>query len=230
MTQRRQTDPNDYETLLRLMRARHTTRAFRPEPVPREDIQRMLEAAQLVASWHNVQPWQGIVTSGESTERFRAALLEAARTSEVNSDLPQPEEYLGVYKDRRRTAGYGLYESLGIERSDFEARNAQTLENFRLFGAPHVLIIHSASALGPYGVLDCGAYISMVLLAAESLGLAAAPQAAIAMQSRLVHEHFGIPADRVVVAGVSFGFESDHVVNAFRTERASISEAVSWLD
>ena len=47
-----------------------------------------------------------------------------------------PERYDGVYGDRRRASGYGLYTALGIERSDQEARLRQMLENYRFFGAP----------------------------------------------------------------------------------------------
>ncbi len=55
------------------------------------------------------------------------------------------------------------------------------LENYRFFGAPHVAIITSDKALGVYGAVDCGGYVSTLLLAAESLGIAAVPQAAVAM-------------------------------------------------
>jgi len=43
---------------------------------------------------------------------------------------------------------------------DREASKRQTLENFRMFGAPHVAIITTERKLGTYGVLDCGLQIS----------------------------------------------------------------------
>lgn len=223
-------DETDHDVVARLLRQRHSCRAFEPDPVPGSLIETMLETAQRTASWCNVQPWQVIVTTGEGTERFRKALQNAAQQEQVNTDIPLPRGYHGVYQERRHDSGFALYEKLGIDRDDRAGRMRQSLENFSLFGAPHALIVHSDAQLGEYAYVDCGGYIANLLIAAEALGIAAIPQAAIAMQSRLIHEHFGLPDNRVVVAGVSFGRRADHPVNDFRTSRAPLSDAVSWIN
>ncbi|WP_405150599.1 nitroreductase [Sphaerisporangium sp. NBC_01403] len=217
--------------LERILVGRHSCRAFLSEQVPAELIERMFALAQHTASWCNSQAWQVILTSGEATERFRAELYAAASTRPARSDIPEPEEYHGVYQARRREAGYGLYGSLGIDRKDFEARSRQMLENFRFFGAPHVAVITSDRSLGPYGYIDCGAYVSTLLQAAESLGIAAIPQAAIAMRSDTVRAHFQIPDDRVIVCGVSFGYaDTEHPANSFRTGREAPANVVDRHD
>ncbi len=218
-----------YRQLMDLLRSRHSCRAFLDDPVDHVTIRQMLEAAQLSATWNNCQPWDVIVTSGPATEAFREGLLRAATTEDVNSDIPIPEVYEGKYKMRRREAGLALYAAVGIERGDHEGRERQSLENFRLFGAPHALIVHAEAVLGPYAYVDCGAYIANFLLAAQALGIAAIPQAAIAMQSRFLHEHFGIGPERVMVAGISFGYAAPYRVNDFRTSRAPLDEVVTWL-
>jgi nitroreductase len=71
--------------------------------------------------------------------------------------------------------------------------------------------------------------VSNFLLAARSLGVASIPQAALASHSAYIREYFGIGSDRVVVCGISFGYEdASHEANGFRTERASLNEAVKW--
>jgi nitroreductase len=45
------------------------------------------------------------------------------------------------------------------------------LRNFQPFDAPHTLIIISPRELGDYGAIDCGLFIQVLLLAAESPGL-----------------------------------------------------------
>jgi len=213
-----------------ILHERHSCRAFLPDELDQDTVHRLLAMAQRSASWCNSQAWQVIVTSGEGTERFRKALYEAAQSRPMGTDVPEPSEYVGVYQDRRRAAGYALYASLGIERGDRERRNEQMLENFRMFGAPHLAVITSERSLGPYGLVDCGSYVSTFLAAAQSLGIATIAQAAIAMQSDLVREYFSIPDDRNVVCGISFGLaDTDHPVNGFRTERASVDEAVKWV-
>jgi len=162
----------DIEVVERLLGARYSCRAFRPEPVPRETIARILATAQKTASWCNSQPWQVAVFSGAATQRFAEALYAAASGGGHASDFPFPREYRGKYLERRRESGFQLYNALGIARGDKAAYQKQMLENFRFFGAPHVAIITTDEALGIYGAVDCGAYVANFMLAAQALGVA----------------------------------------------------------
>ena len=215
-----------------LLGERYSCRAYRPDPVPRPIIERMLTAAQRTASWCNSQPWQVVIASGAAKERFRTAIYAAASSGAPDDgDFSFPREYRGVYLDRRRESGFQLYNTLGIARGDRAAYARQSLENFNFFGAPHVAIIHSDEALGIYGAIDCGAYVGNFLLAAQALGLGAIPQAALAHQSGLIRRHFGLGDDRRVVCGISFGFpDREHKINSYRTSRAGIPEAATFVD
>ncbi|MGA8586183.1 MAG: nitroreductase family protein [Roseiarcus sp.] len=120
---------------------------------------------------------------------------------------------------------------MGVARGDRQAYARQALENYRLFGAPHVAIITSDEALGTYGALDCGAYVNNFLLAAQSFGIASIPQAALASHSKFVREHFGLGVDRLVVCGISFGYEEDAApANHFRTTRATLEEVATLVE
>lgn len=223
-------DPDAFDALLR---ARYSCRGFQSRPVERTVIERILEIAQRTPSWCNSQPWQVHVTSGAATERFRAKLLADARAAmeAPEPDYPFPREYRGVYQDRRRECGFQLYESVGVRRGDREASAKQGLENFRLFGAPHALIVTTEEALGVYGVLDCGAWVNNFMLAARSLGIASIAQAALARRPALVREFFGLAPNRQVVCGISFGYEdAGHPANGFRTSRAGLVEVAHWLN
>ena len=69
------------------------------------------------------------------------------------------------------------------------------------------------------------------LLAAQSLGLAAIPQAAVAAYSPWLRDYFGLPENRLVVCGISFGHaDRAHPANGFQTNRAPISDAVDWRE
>ena len=219
------------DSLATILAERHSCRAFLPRSVPRETIARALEMAQRTASWCNTQPWQVIITSGAATERFRAGLLAYAAKHPPSSDIPYPREYRGIYLERRRACGWQLYESVGIARGDREASARQGMENFRLFGAPHVAIVTTDEAQGTYGAVDCGAYVNNFMLAAWSLGVASIAQAAIAGQAQFVRKHFNLPPDQLVLCGISFGFEdAAHPANKYRTARASMNETVRWVE
>ncbi|WP_424140620.1 nitroreductase family protein [Roseomonas chloroacetimidivorans] len=217
------------EAFEHLLAGRHSCRAFRGEAVDEGLIRRILTAAQRAPSWCNAQPWKVIVTSGAATEDFRAALTAHARGGERRPDIPFPESYAGAYQERRRECGFQLYDAVGVARGDREGSARQAAENFRLFGAPHAAIVTTEAALGPYGAVDCGAYVTAFMLAAHALGVACIAQAALAAYSPFLHAHFGIPEHRQVVCGISFGFENEaHPANAFRTRRAPLDEVVEW--
>jgi nitroreductase len=229
--------PPDAATLDRLIRARHSCRAFTPEPVPRATIETMLRIAQGSASWCNAQPWQAIVTEGAETDRFREALYAHAcsmswadqRTRPERPDFAFPARYVGIYKERQRETGWALYESVGIAYGDREASGRQMLENFRLFGAPHVMIVTAEADLGVYGAIDTGAWIAHIMLAATSLGIATIAQAALAGVADFVRDWFAIPEQRKIVCGISFGHaDEDHPANRFRTKRAPLEQVVRW--
>jgi nitroreductase len=212
-----------------LLTSRYSCRAFRPDPVPRETIVRLLELAQRTPSWCNTQPWRVHVTAGASSTRLRR-LLEATVCHEPAPDLPFPSAYTGVRQERRRAVAWQLYEAVGVAYGDRDASARQTAENFSLFGAPHVAVIAAPAELGVYGAVDCGLYVSTFLLAAQSLGLGSVAQAALASRSAVLREFLGIPDDHHVVCGISFGWPADHPVNSFRSVRSALAESVTWHD
>ena len=73
-------------------------------------------------------------------------------------------------------------------------------------------------------------YVQTFLLAAQSLGLGAIPQAALAAYAPFIRDFFGLPHNRLIVCGVSFGWpDHDHPANGFRTRRAPTDETVTWV-
>jgi nitroreductase len=198
--------------------------------VPKEIISGALKTAQRAASWCNSQAWQLSVTSGDATARLREA-LSSATAADRSSDFPFPQEYTGAYQLRRQESGRQLYDAVGIARGDKEAYGRQTRENFRFFGAPHVAILTSDPGLGTYGAVDVGGYVQILLLALQAQGVSAIAQAALAVYSPIVKRTLNIPSERLMVCGISFGFEDvDHPVNGFRTNRADLADVVDWLE
>ncbi|MBF6127095.1 nitroreductase [Nocardia brasiliensis] len=223
-------DTQEFATLTRLLDERWTCRQFLADPVPRAVIEQLLRLSQRTASWCNTQPWQVVLTEGAGTDRFRAALLEHVRTATPEPDFAFPAQYAGVYRDRRRACGFQLYDSIGITKGEHEKTMRQTLRNFELFDAPHVAIVTTEADLGVYGAVDCGLYLGNFLLGAQSLGLGAAPQAALASYAPFIREYFDIPDHRRVVAGISFGYpDTAHPVNGFRTAREGIDQVATWF-
>ena len=211
--------------------ARHSCRAFLPQPVPRATVERILTLAQRTASWCNCQPWQVAITEGDGTRRLRDALERRAQVEGFKPDFSFPREYRDEYLARRRESGFQLYGAVGVPRGDREAYRRQEMRNFALFDAPHVAIITTDEALGEYGAMDCGGYVANFLLAAQANGVSTVAQASLAMYPEVLREVLGIGPGRRVVCGISFGFEDTaHAANSYRTRRAGVAESVSWVD
>lgn len=56
------------------LQARRAYRALSPEPIAREALERLVEAAHLAPSCFNNQPWRFVIADGETLERVKAAL------------------------------------------------------------------------------------------------------------------------------------------------------------
>lgn len=219
------------DLLAELLHERYSCRAFLPTPVAAATLDSILQLAQRTASWCNSQPWQVVITRGEGTDRLRAALARAMTEEGNGPDFAYPLRYEGVYLQRRRETGFMLYSAVGIARGDRVASAVQAAENYRFFGAPHVAIVTTSEELGVYGAIDCGAWVSNFMLAASAHGVASIAQAALAQRPDFLRAHLGLPAGRKILCGISFGYSDDtHRANSYRTSRASLSEAVIWVD
>lgn len=218
-----------------LMATRWSCRAYLPEPVADDVLRDVFAIAQRTASWCNTQPWGVHLLSGDAVEWFGKELSEHVvahvMPDQQSPDLDLPAAYTGVYQERRREAGYALYESLGIERSDQLRRAEQMLLNYTFFGAPHVAIITSDRSQGTYGALDCGGYVANLMNAALDAGLGSIAQGAIGMYAGAVRDLLGLPDDRVVVCGVALGRpDEEHPVNRWRTSRAALDDLVTVVE
>ena len=216
-----------------LMARRWSCRAFRSDPVPEEILRAVLTTAQRTASWCNTQPWNVHLLSGDALHWFGNELTAHVRANgrpdQQSPDLPLPMDYHGVYLTRRREAGFALYESLGIARSDTAAREAQMLRNYAFFGAPHVAVITSDRAQGPYGAVDCGGYVANLMTAALERGVASVAQGALGAYAGAVRQLLGLPEDRMVICGVSLGWPEETAVNHFRTTRSALEDTVFMI-
>lgn len=220
-----------FEDYAALLSARFSCRGFLDRPVSRQEISAVLAAAQQVPSWCNSQPWQVTACGPSETASLRADLLAHAAEEVPESDIPFPERYDGPYAERRRACGWQLYDAVGVEKGDRAGSARQMMENFRLFGAPNFLLVTTPKALGPYGVLDCGAFVTAILLGLQARGLGGIAMASVAGYAGFFRTRFDIGAERDVLCGIALGHpDPEHPANGFRTTRAAEAEIVIWRD
>jgi len=213
-----------------IIAGRFACRDFSSAPVGRGTIEQILRVARFAPSGANIQPWRVYVLAGGAKDRVSAALREAHETardahmseySYYASDLPEP------YLQRRQQFGRLFYGSLGIAQTDIEARSGQTGKNYAFFGAPVGLIVTIDRRLAVGSWLDLGMFIQNVLLAAAGHGLQSCPQETFSKYHRILRAQLAIPAEQMVVCGISIGRARDRIAGRLMP-RADIADFASF--
>jgi len=217
------------EALSALLHERRSIRGFRPDPVPQQVLDQVFGMAQQAPSNCNVQPWVVHVVSGDSAERMRAALHDAAQTREPTPDFPLTGAYPGLYRERQIGAAKALFAATGVARDDVPARKASFLRNFRFFDAPHAAFVLVPAWAGYREAADCGMYAQSLMLALTAHGLASCAQGALSHYADVVKRQLGVPDDMRVLFGLAFGYEApEHPANAARTVREPVATAITF--
>ncbi|WP_345815712.1 nitroreductase [Paraburkholderia sp. PREW-6R] len=215
---------------------RRAIRAFLPTPVPRTEIEAILEAASRAPSGTNTQPWRVYVVTGDSLARLSQALVAAydhpQRDALYQQEYPYyPERWVSPYIDRRRKIGWDLYGLLGIEKGDKARMHEQHAQNYRFFGAPVGLFFTIDRTLELGSWLDYGMFLQAIMTAARGRGLDTCPQVAFTQFHRVIAQHLDFSADERLVCGMSLGFaDTQAVVNTLRTEREPVQAFTRFFD
>ena len=211
-------------------RERKSVRAFRPDPLPRETLDRLFAAAQHAPSWCNVQPWRVVVTAPPRTAELAEALVAAARSGLPQAEVPFPIDYPSPHKEHRVACGKALYQAMGIARDDKQGRYDAWLRNYELFDAPHAAIVSCDRRLGPYAYVDVGVWLGYVLSAAAALGVDTCPMASVAAYPAPLRRLLPIAETDVILFGIALGRADLRApANAGRTTREPVSANVTFI-
>ncbi len=219
-----------------VLKSRRSIRAFLPTPVPRAEIEAILEAASRAPSGTNTQPWKVYVVTGESLARLSQALVAAYDDPRRDSLYQEeyayyPRQWVSPYIDRRRKIGWDLYGLLGIGKGDKQKMHAQHAQNYRFFGAPVGLFFTIDRILERGSWLDYGMFLEAVMIAARGRGLDTCPQAAFTPFHRVIEQHLALPESEQLVCGMSLGRADEHaLVNQLRTTREPVGGFTTFLD
>ena len=76
------------------IKTRCSTRGFKPDPVPKDVINRILEAVSNTPSYTNTQPWEVVVVSRKKRDELQNIIFELAKAkAPTNPDLPMPKSW-----------------------------------------------------------------------------------------------------------------------------------------
>lgn len=214
---------------------RCSVRAFLPDLVASEDIQRILEVASRAPSGSNTQPWKVYVLTGDSLTQLSEKILHAHQ--HPSTEEPHTEEYnyypvkwVSPYLERRRKVGWDLYALLGLARENKQGMHAQHGRNYAFFDAPVGLIFTIDRVMEQGSWLDYGMFLQNIMLAAKARGLDTCPQAAFTQYHKIIREQLQFPENEMLVCGMALGYaDRSKVENTLVTERESVSAFVKFL-
>ena len=208
--------------------SRRSLRAFRPDPVPRETLERILALASRAPSGTNIQPWHVYVVAGEARERLCAAMhaqfMQHGEEGWKREYDYYPAKWRDPYLARRRKLGWDLYGLLGIGKGERDKTHRQHARNYLFFDAPVGMVFTLERDLPVGAWLDTGMFLQSLMLAARGFGLDTCPQAAIASAHTVLRRELQIPQQQIVVCGMSLGYaRADAVENELVTEREPVA-------
>ncbi len=220
--------------------SRSSIRAFTAQAVPRETVTHLLEVASRAPSGTNCQPWRVYVLQGASRDALVDKVCAAHDALRADPSLAAqyaeeydyyPQQWVSPYIDRRRENGWGLYGLLGVGKGDKDKMHAQHQRNYRFFDAPVGLMFTVDRVMGRGSLVDYGAFLQSIMVAARGHGLHTCPQAAWNGFSSVILPHIGAQASEMLVCGMALGYaDSEAVVNSFRTPRVPVADFTTWLE
>ncbi len=216
--------------------SRRSVRAFLPQPVPRDEIEKILEVAARAPSGTNIQPWQVHVLTGKSLSSLSEKILAVHNEPEAAKGHTQeyayyPNQWVSPFIDRRRKIGWDLYGLLGITKDNKPAMHAQHGQNYAFFGAPVGLMFSIKRVLEQGSWLDYGMFLQSIMIAARARGLDTCPQAAFTPFHKIISEHLQFAEDEMLVCGMSLGYADEAaLVNKFTTEREPVASFTRFYE
>jgi len=162
--------------LLTAIHTRQSVVKVLPDPVPRQIIERLLDAAVQAPNHHRNRPWRFVVLTGSARQRLGQVMAQA-RLSQVPN---RPESALEA--ERKKPLRAPVLIAVGIDKPDSE--KIIEIEN----------------------VCAGAAAVQNLLLAAHDLGLGAMWRTGAAASDPAVKAFLGFTADQQLIAFVYVGY------------------------
>ncbi len=224
-------------TIIEAITNRSSKRAYLPKPISKEIQEKILNAAQMTPSGANMQPWITYAISNKQVlKEIGESIIEKLDSGIENDQFIQyyPLNWVAPYKKRRIVTGAGLYKLMGVDRKDNDTRKEMWHDNFRWFGAQTVFFIFTdkSNIDGAQGALiDCGAYMQTIMLAAQEFGIDSCPQGSTTEFGKVVADVLKVPDNLALLYSIVLGYEDkDAKINSYRPDRVTLSENVTFIE
>jgi len=219
--------------LMEAVEKRKSIRAYVPDPVGKEIIEKLLRAAMMAPSGSNSQPWKFYVVTGTRKKALDEVLLQCLEEGRRTSNELQVQREGGDEKAQ---------EKINSRRTDLTkaimnllVKNDLPLEmfakgSFTYFGAPVAIFVTMDQSLGENNLVSIGAAVENLLLAACENGLGTCWIGMALMYAKEIKENLGIPDTERIVSSLALGYPDEAApINSFKAGRDDFDSFTEWI-
>jgi nitroreductase len=214
------------------IRSRKSIRGFKPFPVSREVLEKVLETSCRAPSTMNTQPWEFLVIAGDVLRKI------AVRNAKMLQDgvMIHPEHVItgwpnkSVYRERQVEVAKRIFGRMGIPREDKAKRAAWMERGFRFFDAPAAIILLTDTALTDAGpLMDMGAVMQTICLVALNYGLGTCIEDQGVMYPENIRSVINVPDTKRIIISIAIGYpDRDFPANQVESPREDIKNLTTW--
>jgi nitroreductase len=217
--------------VIQAIKERRSTKGFKPDPVPKEVLQKILDACRWAPSAQNAQAWDLYVLGGKVMEELKARLTEKVNAKiPPNPDIPQINLY-DPYLKRSIELRDGIDKHQfppGTENLE-QKRNIYNINGGRFHNAPNGIIICTEKSLTPRLIIDTGIMAQTISLAAYAMGVGTCIMARPTYYPDVLRDLLKIPDSKLIAISLAVGYpDPGSLLNTFTRKRAELDEFVHW--
>ena len=215
------------------IRNRKSIRAYMPDPVSKDVMSELLEAAIKAPTGSNTQPWKYYVVGGESKKELDEVLLKCLDEGQTTSNELQMQREGGDEEAQEKMSARRaelMREVMEILRSNDVPIENFAKGSFRYFGAPVSIFITMDQSLTENTLVAVGAAVENLMLAACAKGLGSCWIGMALMYSEQIREFLDIPGDERIITSLALGYPDDDApINTFKATKDDLDSFVEWV-
>ncbi|MDO8472341.1 MAG: nitroreductase, partial [Dehalococcoidia bacterium] len=173
------------------------------------------------------------VVTGEALQRIKRDNIAALASGEQAKTEISQSPYQNEYRQRQVDLAIQLFKLMDIAREDKQKRQDWQQRGFRFFDAPAAILLAIDKSLdgSASSLMDIGAFMQTICLAAMEHGLGTCIEGQGIMFPQALRKHARLPESRRLAVCIAIGYPDwDFPANKIETTREPLDKMVTWVE
>lgn len=209
--------------------ARHSTRWFTDQQIPKKTLVDIISAALKIPSWVNSQPYTIHVVTGKTLHRIRQEHQQLGDVGEHgHSDLPvmTRSKWSPQAQKNMQTWSENIANSVGPDWQKIMGNAAGNLYNSQA-----IVYLTLPEGYSEWSLYDLGALGMSLMLAAKDAGIDSMPAYQFVCFPEEVRRNITMADNEQLIMGIGLGYRStDALVNRITSTRSTVTQTVTFND